>query len=91
MSARGIGTLYSLLVDYLKAAKYALSIDPASAAASGELNSYLSHIYTIPSEILGNIFLSLKDINPPWVHYESATKKRKRLGFTQVRSMLSSF
>ncbi|KAF9032344.1 hypothetical protein BDP27DRAFT_1436016 [Rhodocollybia butyracea] len=60
-------------------------------AARSEVNNYSSPICGLPSEILGSIFLSLKDINQPWVYRESETKKKKHLGFIQVTFVCRCF
>ncbi|KAF9058984.1 hypothetical protein BDP27DRAFT_1303047 [Rhodocollybia butyracea] len=71
----------------------AREIDPASVAARSDSNSYssTSPICGLPSEILSNIFLSLKDIDPPWVYHESETEKKKHLGFIQVTFVCQRF
>ncbi|KAF9038254.1 hypothetical protein BDP27DRAFT_1489863 [Rhodocollybia butyracea] len=69
----------------------AREINVASVVTRSDPNSYSSPICALPSEVLGNIFLSLKDINPPWVYRESATKKRKHLGFIQITFVCRRF
>ncbi|KAF9032345.1 hypothetical protein BDP27DRAFT_1455744 [Rhodocollybia butyracea] len=69
----------------------AREIDLASVAARSVLNSYSSPICGLPSEILSSIFLSLKDVNPPWVYCGSETRKKKHLGFIQVTFVCQRF